>query len=160
VTPAPGWRALLGAALGVAAGTRGAELLTGAFGGALDRRGVVAARRLEVVAPLVVAETGALLCDAAGAVDGAGAGAGAAAAGAGSAAAGGVGAGVAGAVAGASAAGAELGAAVGDAGVPKPGGVQAQARAAPTTPTLRTDRMARQKTRTRCCTAIPLRSTN
>jgi hypothetical protein len=98
-----------------------------------------------------------LVCAVALAGVAAAAGAGAAAAGAGSAAAGGVGVG-AGAVA--FGVGAEFGAAVGEAGVPKPGGVQAQARAAPVTPTLNTDNTARQTTRTLFCTRFPPRSTS
>jgi hypothetical protein len=139
------------ATTGVAAGTRGAEVLALDFGAPADCvLGAAVARRLGVTAPLVVADTARVVAFT-------GLGAGAAAAVEGSTAAGGVGAGVT--AAGACAVGAALGAAVGAPGVPKPGGVQAQASAAPVTPILSTDNVAKQKTRTRFCTRIPLSST-
>lgn len=146
-----GVRAITGA--GFAAGA-GARVAAPAFEEGRRVAGEAAAVR-DGTAPLVVAEAEAPFA-VAFATAGVGAGA---AAGAPPAAAGSTGA-AGGAPAPASEDGGTALEAVGVAGVPKPDGVQAHASAAPTTPTLSTDNTVRQKTRTRCCTGIPLGSSS
>lgn len=122
---------------GRGAAAMGARVLLAA--GAREALGLRAAPLAvaELRAPDVVAAVGAVAGAAAvaGAWAGAGAGAGAGAAGAGGTAAG--------AEAAGAGSGAGVGGAAGDAGVPKPGGVHAQAKPAPATATLSNDNTTR-----------------